>query len=411
MKRCTNLIQEIRIVSNVNNLHQFLERFDHLMKIGITCYPSMGGSGIIATELGIKLAERGHEVHFITSNLPFRIRKPLPNIFYHQVEVNQYAVFQYPPYDITLSTKIAEVINEHHLDVLHMHYAVPHAICGILAKQISGNDDIKIMTTLHGTDITVLGYDHTLKNAIKFGIEQSDIVTSVSHSLAKQTNEIIETSKEIIPIYNFVREQEFPTKRNDKLKETYGIKPEEKVLIHVSNFRGVKRIDTIIDTFEKVHQEIPSKLILLGDGPELMDMKQKVRNLNLEDHVLFLGKQDWVSEFYQMSDLVLLLSEKESFGLTLLEAMKSGVVPIGSNAGGIKEVIQHGKTGYIVDVGDSDQASQYAIRLLTDDELYQRFREAMLEDIAERFNSDLIADQYEYYYNKLIEGNHDEYSI
>ena len=174
------------------------------MKIGITCYPSMGGSGIIATELGIKMAERGHEVHFITSNIPFRIRKPLPNMTFHQVEVNQYAVFQYPPYDITLSTKISDVIQEYDLDILHMHYAVPHAVCGILAKQMSGKN-VKIMTTLHGTDITVLGYDHTLQNAIKFGIEQSDIVTSVSHSLAQQTYEIINTKKEIIPIYNFVK--------------------------------------------------------------------------------------------------------------------------------------------------------------------------------------------------------------
>ncbi|MFP5164048.1 N-acetyl-alpha-D-glucosaminyl L-malate synthase BshA [Staphylococcus equorum] len=382
------------------------------MKIGITCYPSMGGSGIIATELGIKLAERGHDIHFITSNIPFRIRKPLPNITFHQVEVNQYAVFQYAPYDITLSTKIAEVINEYDLDLLHMHYAVPHAVCGILAKHMS-KKDIKIMTTLHGTDITVLGYDHSLKNAIKFGIEESDIVTSVSQSLAKQTNDIIETDKEIIPIYNFVRENEFPTKsdvqteEDERLKACYGIKPEEKVLIHVSNFRSVKRIDTIIDTFAKVHKSMPSKLLLLGDGPELMDMKQKARDLNIEDEVLFLGKQNWVSEFYQISDLVLLLSEKESFGLTLLEAMKSGVVPIGSTAGGIKEVIKHEDTGFLVDVGDSTSASEYALKLLTDAKLYKTMQTQMLADVSERFSSDLIADQYEYYYKKMLEGNND----
>lgn len=383
-----------------------------LMKIGITCYPSMGGSGIIATELGIKLAERGHDIHFITSNIPFRIRKPLPNMTFHQVEVNQYAVFQYPPYDITLSTKIAEVINEYDLDVLHMHYAVPHAVCGILAKHMS-QKDIKIMTTLHGTDITVLGYDHSLKNAIKFGIEGSDVVTSVSQSLAQQTYDIIETDKEIVPIYNFVREKEFPTKLNtptsedEQLKACYGIQPDEKVLIHVSNFRSVKRIDTVIDTFARVHKAIPSKLILLGDGPELMDMKEKARQLNLEDAVLFLGKQNWVSQFYQISDLVLLLSEKESFGLTLLEAMKSGVVPIGSTAGGIKEVIKHEDTGYIVNVGDDEAASAYAIQLLTNPELYHEMQTRMLEDVANRFSSDLIADQYEYYYKKMLEGNND----
>lgn len=376
------------------------------MKIGITCYPSMGGSGIIATELGIKMAERGHEVHFITSNIPFRIRKPLPNMIFHQVEVNQYAVFQYPPYDITLSTKISEVIKEYDLDILHMHYAVPHAICGILAKQMSGKD-IKIMTTLHGTDITVLGYDHSLKGAIKFGIEESDIVTSVSHSLAEQTKEIIHTDKEIVPIYNFVRENEFPTRHDETFKTDYGISPDEKVLIHVSNFRSVKRIDTIIETFAKVHDKIPSKLVLLGDGPELIDMRQKTRDLGVEEHVLFLGKQDNVSAFYQLSDLVLLLSEKESFGLTLLEAMKTGVVPIGSNAGGIKEVIKHGETGYIVDVGDSDQAAHYTIKLLQDRKLYEQFQSQMLLDIEQRFGSELITDQYEYYYRKMLNKGED----
>ncbi|WP_261296611.1 N-acetyl-alpha-D-glucosaminyl L-malate synthase BshA [Staphylococcus capitis] len=372
------------------------------MKIGITCYPSMGGSGIIATELGIKMAERGHDVHFITSNIPFRIRKPLPNITFHQVEVNQYAVFQYPPYDITLSTKISDVIKEYDLDVLHMHYAVPHAVCGILAKQMSGKD-VKIMTTLHGTDITVLGYDHSLKNAIKFGIEQSDIVTSVSHSLAQQTYEIIDTNKEIVPIYNFVRENEFPTRHNEELKDCYGILPEEKVLIHVSNFRRVKRIDTIIETFAKVHERIPSKLILLGDGPELLDMRQKARELNVEEHVLFLGKQNDVSAFYQLSDLVLLLSEKESFGLTLLEAMKTGVLPIGTNAGGIKEVIKHEETGFIVNIGESEKAAQYAIQLLENPNLYKQMQSKMLEDIRDRFASELITDQYEHYYKKMLE--------
>ncbi|MEJ7172931.1 N-acetyl-alpha-D-glucosaminyl L-malate synthase BshA [Staphylococcus caprae] len=372
------------------------------MKIGITCYPSMGGSGIIATELGIKLAERGHDIHFITSNIPFRIRKPLPNITFHQVEVNQYAVFQYPPYDITLSTKISDVIQEYDLDILHMHYAVPHAVCGILAKQMSGKD-VKIMTTLHGTDITVLGYDHSLKNAIKFGIEESDIVTSVSRSLAQQTYEIIDTDKEIVPIYNFVRENEFPTCHNEELKESYGIAPEEKVLIHVSNFRKVKRIDTIIETFAKVRERIPSKLILLGDGPELLDMRQKARELDVEEHVLFLGKQNDVSAFYQLSDLVLLLSEKESFGLTLLEAMKTGVLPIGTNAGGIKEVIKHEETGYNVDIGDSEQAAQYAIRLLEDEALYTEMQSRMLDDIRDRFASELITNQYEHYYQKMLE--------
>ncbi|WP_281191169.1 N-acetyl-alpha-D-glucosaminyl L-malate synthase BshA [Staphylococcus schleiferi] len=371
------------------------------MKIGITCYPSVGGSGVIATELGILMAERGHEVHFITSNMPFRLTKPIPNITFHQVDVNQYSVFQYPPYDISLSTKIANVINEYDLDVLHMHYAIPHAICGILAGQMSGKD-IKIMTTLHGTDITVLGYDHSLRNAIKFGIEQSDVVTSVSQSLKAQTNEIIAPNKEIIPIYNFVRESEFPTRYNPSFKESYHIEQDEKVLIHVSNFRQVKRIDTIIDTFSKVRKQIKAKLLLIGDGPELLDMRMKVRELGLSDEVLFLGKQDCMSNFYQIADIVLLMSEKESFGLTLLEAMKTGVIPIGTYAGGIQEVIQHEKTGYLVDIGDSDTAAHYALKLLKDPELYQTMQQRMLKDVETRFHSQNIADQYEYYYKQML---------
>ncbi|MCG3412241.1 N-acetyl-alpha-D-glucosaminyl L-malate synthase BshA [Staphylococcus massiliensis] len=377
------------------------------MKIGITCYPSMGGSGIIATELGILMAEKGHDVHFITSNIPFRMRKPIPNITFHQVEVNQYAVFQYAPYDITLSTKIADVIKEYDLDILHMHYAIPHAICGILAREMAGRD-VKIMTTLHGTDITVLGYDHALKGAIRFGIERSDMVTSVSHALKDETMDIIKPNKTITPIYNFVRENEFPTCYNPKLKETYGIEDDEKVIIHVSNFRRVKRIDTIIETFYYIRKEMKAKLILLGDGPELIDMKAYARQLGCFDDILFLGKQDYVSEFYQMSDLVLLLSNKESFGLSLLEAMKTGVLPIGTHAGGIKEVIKHNETGFLVDVGDSKKASEYALDILNDPERYQSMKQTMLKDIEERFYSGKIADEYEYYYRKMLGDNHEE---
>lgn len=376
------------------------------MKIGITCYPSIGGSGVIATELGILMAERGHEVHFITSNMPFRLNKPIPNITFHQVDVNQYAVFQYPPYDISLSTKIANVINEYDLDVLHMHYAIPHAICGILARQMSGKD-IKIMTTLHGTDITVLGYDHALRNAIKFGIEQSDVVTSVSQSLKEETYDIIKPNKDIVPIYNFVRETEFPTGYQPELKTSYGIAEGEKVIIHVSNFRKVKRIDTIIDTFKLIRQEMKSKLLLIGDGPELLDMREKVRELQLQDDVLFLGKQDCVSNFYQISDLVLLMSEKESFGLTLLEAMTTGVVPIGTHAGGIKEVIKHGETGYLVDIGDSQHAAEYAIKLLSNPQLYKQMQQRMLTDVQQRFHSSIIADQYEEQYRQMIGESND----
>ncbi len=373
------------------------------MKIGITCYPTMGGSGIIATELGIKMAKRGHEVHFITSNTPFRIHFQMPNITVHQVDVNQYSVFQYPPYDITLATKIAEVINLYDLDVLHMHYAVPHAICGILARQIA-RKDVKIVTTLHGTDITVLGYDSTLKEAIKFGIEDSDVVTSVSNSLTEETYEIVAPNKEIQTVYNFINEEDFNNISNPELRACYGITEEEKVVIHISNFRKVKRIQDILKTFKQVSEKTASKLLLIGDGPELSNMRLCAEQLGIGDKVLFLGKQEQVAPLYQMADLFLLMSEKESFGLVLLEAMYSGVVCIGTTAGGIKEVIRHGETGYIVDVGDTEAAGEYALALLTDDILYKRFQKNMIEDINSRFSSEHITDQYEAIYSNLIEG-------
>ncbi|WP_239724597.1 MULTISPECIES: N-acetyl-alpha-D-glucosaminyl L-malate synthase BshA [unclassified Mammaliicoccus] len=371
------------------------------MKIGITCYPSMGGSGIVATELGLEMAKRGHEIHFITSNMPFRMKEPVPNVTFHQVDVNQYSVFQYPPYDITLSAKIADVINDYDLDILHMHYAVPHAICGILARQISGKD-VKIMTTLHGTDITVLGYDTSLQSAIRFGIEKSEVVTSVSNSLKKETYEIIQPDKEIKTIYNFVQEDSFPQVYNKELKSRYGIKEDEKVITFVSNFRKVKRVHDVVETFSKINKEIKSKLLLIGDGPELQDAKEQIKSMGIEDNVLFLGKQDKVNTFYQMSDITLLLSEKESFGLVLLEAMLTGVLPIGTNAGGIKEVIKDGITGYTVDVGDTDLASKRAIDLLTDSELYNKMQQAMIQDVKERFSSKVIADQYENCYINML---------
>ncbi|TDL97803.1 N-acetyl-alpha-D-glucosaminyl L-malate synthase BshA [Macrococcus brunensis] len=373
------------------------------MKIGITCYPTMGGSGIIATELGIQMAERGHDVHFITSNTPFRIQFQRPNITIHQVDVNQYAVFQYPPYDITLATKIAEVINAYDLDVLHMHYAVPHAICGILGRQIA-RKDVKIVTTLHGTDITVLGYDSTLRSAIRFGIEESDIVTSVSDALTADTMSLIAPNKQIRTVYNFINENDFTMVDNTELKKMYGIPADYKVISHVSNFRKVKRIQDILYTFKKVRESIKVKLLLIGDGPELSKMRRLASKLGVDEDVMFVGKQEQVASFYQMSDLFLLMSEKESFGLVLLEAMNCGVVCIGTRAGGIGEVIRHEETGLLVDVGDSEQAAAYAIKLLTDEKYYKELQHNMLEDIKVRFSSTAITSQYEALYKELIDG-------
>src|SRR5699024_10488517 len=305
-----------------------------MKKIGITCYLTVGGSDVIATELGMLLAEQGNEIHFITSSLPFRLNSVSPMIYYHEVEINHYPVFQYPPYDLALATKMAEVIDREKLDILHVHYAMPHAICAILARDIAEHD-VKIVTTLHGTDITVLGFDPTFKKMIKHGIEQSDAVTAVSQSLAKQTVDMLGVTKDISVIYNFVNEEDYEKKEDPTLKQQYGIKPDEKVIIHISNFRKVKRVQDVVQTFKKINNEINSKLLLIGDGPEYSSICQLVKNLGLSNDVFFLGKQKNISELLSISDLKLLLSEKESFGLVLLEAMACEVPCIGTNVGGI----------------------------------------------------------------------------
>ena len=370
------------------------------LKIGITCYPTVGGSGVIATELGKMLAERGHEIHFITSSVPFRLNKIYPTVFFHEVEVNNYSVFQYPPYDIALASKMADVIKDEKLDVLHVHYAIPHAVCAVLARDMCG-ENIGIVTTLHGTDISVLGEDSTLQQAIKYGIDRSDIVTTVSDALKVETYERIETTKPIETIYNFVDEEVFYPKLNSKLKQEFGIREDERVLIHVSNFRKIKNIPDIIDAFMKVREAMPAKLLLVGDGPEKHRIMDKVKATPYKSDVLFLGKQENIADLFSISDLKLLLSEKESFGLVLLEAMACGVPGIGTNIGGIPEVIEHGTNGYLVELGDVDAVAQYAIELLSDDEKLGKFRMNALETVQTKFNSNTIIKQYEKLYEKL----------
>lgn len=372
-----------------------------MKKIGITCYPTVGGSGIIATELGMLLAEAGNEIHFITSSLPFRLDHVHPRIYYHEVELNHYPVFQYPPYDLALASKMAEVIDQEKLDILHVHYAMPHAICALLAKQIA-NRDVKIVTTLHGTDITVLGIDHTFKNMIKHGIEGSDAVTAVSHSLVRQTIDMLGVHKDISVIYNFVNEQEYHKRKSMNVRQQYGIEPDEKVLIHISNFRKVKRVPDVIRTFHIIQKHVKSKLLLVGDGPEYSDCRQLVDQLHLQDQVLFLGKQKNVSELLSISDLKLLLSEKESFGLVLLEAMSCEVPAIGTNVGGIPEVITHGETGYIVEPGDLEQAAVYAISLLQDESMLQDFSVKALNRARTVFHSRKIVDEYTRLYDRIL---------
>jgi len=371
------------------------------LKIGITCYPTVGGSGIVATELGKLLAERGHEIHFISSSMPFRLNKVYCNIYFHEVEVNQYSVFKYPPYDIALASKMAEIIKRYNLDILHVHYAVPHAVCASLAKQMVGGD-IKILTTLHGTDITVLGYDQSLSHAIKFGIESSDRVTAVSKSLVAQTYELLEPNQKIDTVYNFIDERVYQKKNVGYLKEEYGIKEDEKVIIHVSNFRKVKRVPDVIKAFKLINEKIPSKLLLVGDGPEMTVVTKLVKELKLQDHVLLLGKQENLEELYSISDLKLLPSEKESFGLVLIEAMACGVPCIGTNIGGIPEVIENGKTGFICELGNIHEIAEKSLQVLSNPSLHQKMSDCAVQTVIEKFHSEKIVSQYEKIYFELL---------
>ncbi|MDX7984603.1 N-acetyl-alpha-D-glucosaminyl L-malate synthase BshA [Bacillus velezensis] len=370
------------------------------LKIGITCYPSVGGSGIIATELGKLLAEKGHQVHFITSSIPFRLNTYHPNIHFHEVEVNQYAVFKYPPYDLALASKIAEVAARENLDIIHAHYALPHAVCAYLAKQMLKRD-IGIVTTLHGTDITVLGYDPSLKDLIRFAIEASDRVTAVSTALAGETYDLIKPDKKIETIYNFIDERVYLKKNTESIKEKHGILPDEKVVIHVSNFRKVKRVKDVIRVFRNIAANTKAKLLLVGDGPEKCVAWQLVEKYGLQDQVLLLGNQDRVEELYSISDLKLLLSEKESFGLVLLEAMACGVPCIGTNIGGIPEVIKDQVSGFLVEVGDIQSASEKALAVLEDTQLSKRLTDHALKMVETAFSSQRIVSQYERIYDEL----------
>ncbi|RSK27408.1 N-acetyl-alpha-D-glucosaminyl L-malate synthase BshA [Bacillus sp. HMF5848] len=373
-----------------------------MLRIGIICYPTVGGSGVVATELGKLLAERGHEIHFISSSMPFRLGKVYHNIYYHEVEVNQYSVFRYPPYDLALASKIAEVVKREELDILHAHYAIPHAVCALLAKQMVESNP-KIVTTLHGTDITVLGSDPSLIDLIRFGIEKSDVVTAVSNALVEQTNDIIQPNKDIETVYNFIDERVYGKKEAcQHLREEYGIKSHEKVVIHVSNFRHVKRVPDVIHAFYQINKEVDSKLLLVGDGPELSTAVRVVRELGIENSVLYLGKQENVEDLYSISDLKLLLSEKESFGLVLLEAMACGVPCIGTKIGGIPEVIADGQTGYLCELGAVDEVSQKAIQILQDEQLHKTMSHNAITYVKERFLSEKIVSQYEAIYERLV---------
>ncbi|MGO4527674.1 N-acetyl-alpha-D-glucosaminyl L-malate synthase BshA [Paenibacillus sp. 2TAF8] len=373
---------------------------DQKLKIGITCYPSLGGSGVVATELGKLLAEQGHQVHFIANSIPFRLGKFQKNIFYHEVEVNDYYVFRYPPYDLSLATKMAQVAKAQQLDLLHVHYAVPHAVCAFLAKQMVG-DNLKVVTTLHGTDITVLAQDESLKDLIRLAINESDAVTAVSQDLIRETVELLDIQRPIDLTYNFIDKRVYYPRDAASLRRDFAA-PHEKILMHISNFRPVKRTQDVVEVFRQVQEQVPAKLLFVGEGPDLPKIQCKIKELGLSEKVHFLGRQDDVAQVISMADILMLPSEKESFGLVALEAMACGVPTIGSEAGGIPELVLHGKTGFLSPIGDTKSMAENAIRLLTNESLAADIREACLHRAHHDFCNDSIRQEYEQIYYRVL---------
>lgn len=372
------------------------------MRIGIVCYPTYGGSGVVATELGLALAAKGHNIHFITYKRPVRLTHYQENVFFHEVNTEEYPLFDYTPYDTTLTSKLVDVVKYEKLDLLHVHYAIPHATVAYLAKQILADEGIYIpvVTTLHGTDITLVGSDRSFAPVVAFSINKSDGVTAVSNQLRQQTCEQLKIKKEIEVIYNFIDFSRFSRSNKEHFRKA--IAPEgEKILVHTSNFRKVKRIEDVILIFEIVQKKIPSKLLLVGDGPERPKLERMTRELGLFDHVRFLGKQDAIEEILAVSDLFIIPSANESFGLAALEAMACEVPVISSNVGGLPEVNIQGVTGFLADIGDVETMAKNALMLLEDEEMLKKFRKNALKH-AKSFDISLILPQYEAYYEKVI---------
>jgi L-malate glycosyltransferase len=371
------------------------------MNIGITCYPTYGGSGALATELGIALAERGHEVHFVSYASPFRLTHVYERVYFHAVEQSTYPLFEFNLYTLALASKLVEVAQYEKLDILHVHYAIPHAVSGYLAKQMIGADKIKLVTTLHGTDTTLVGLEPSFLPLTKFSIMQSDGVTAVSRFLKEKTLSSYQLEKDIEIIYNFVDVEEF--KPSDAKQVRCRVAPNgEKVLVHVSNFRPVKRVTDVIRIFKQVHDAMPSKLLLVGDGPDRSECEKLVRELDIHEHVRFLGKQDALAEILTASDIFLLPSQSESFGLSALEAMSCGIPVISSSMGGLAELNLHAQTGFIAEFGDVERMARYVIDLLKNKAKYAAFSTAARKRAVEVFSKDLIVPQYEAYYEKIL---------
>ncbi|WP_263376658.1 N-acetyl-alpha-D-glucosaminyl L-malate synthase BshA [Granulicella aggregans] len=376
------------------------------MKIGITCYPTYGGSGVVATELGIELAARGHEIHFITSSQPFRLTGREANIFFHEVAVYQYPLFEHPPYDLALATRMAEVAEFYSLDLLHVHYAIPHSVSALLARQMlaAKGKHLPFITTLHGTDITLVGLDRSYLPITRFGITESDGVTAISSYLRDRTREAFDIHSEIEVIRNFVNCDVYV--RNPDLvaemRPRYAA-PNEKLIVHLSNFRPVKRVTDVVEVFARIAKEVPSRLMLIGDGPDRSAAEYLAMRHGVQDRIHFLGKQDNVNELLPLADLMIMPSEMESFGLAALEAMACGVPAIATRVGGVSELIDDGVTGRLFEVGDVEGMATAAIALLNDRIDLSTMAHAARRTAQDRFCATRIIPLYEEYYQRVIE--------
>lgn len=374
------------------------------MNIGITCYPTYGGSGIVATELGLELAMRGHEIHFITYANPIRLDPGTPRIHYHEVEVSEYPLFQYPPYCLALASRMAEVAESYNLDLLHVHYAIPHSIAAMLAQQmLAPKRRLPFITTLHGTDITLVGVDRSYYPITKFSIEKSNGVTSISDHLRQQTIEVFEVANEIRVIHNFVNCETYQPDNEKKGALDYA-PGGEKLLIHLSNFRPVKRARDCVRILAETLKSVPAHLLMVGDGPDRGPAEHLARELKVDRHVSFLGKQNHVERLIRLAHVLLMPSEMESFGLVSLEAMACGVVPVATRVGGVPELITEGEDGFLERTGDIEGQAARVVALLRDDELHYRMAKAGRWNAAERFCTEKIIPQYERLYDQVLTG-------
>jgi len=377
------------------------------LKIGITCYPTYGGSGVVATELGLELAQRGHDIHFISYAQPIRLDRPTAHIHYHEVEVSRYPLFDYPPYDLALATRMAEVSELYDLDLLHVHYAIPHSVSAMLARQMlaAGPKKRKLpfVTTLHGTDITLVGQDRSYLPITRYSIEQSDGVTAISQYLRERTVREFDVKNHIEVIYNFVNCDVYSRDKNFAERREQYAPNGERILVHVSNFRPVKRVTDVIEVFDRVRKQIPAKLLLMGDGPDRSPAEWLAVQKGIHNDVIFLGKREQVYETLAISDVLLMPSELESFGLAALEAMASEVVPITTNVGGVPEVVEHGKSGFLADVGDVETMARYAIEILKDESRLRRMGKQCRDAARARFCTTKIIPQYEEFYRRVLD--------